>query len=91
MVMELVEHFSIAGIADAGAYLRLPPDDAAKAFASLTEKGYLKVGATTEADCLYVFTLEGREAAKKIPDIDEPMCIPITNIQLERGSDNETD
>ena len=66
MVMELVKHFSIAGISDAGAYLKLPPDDAAKAFSSLTEKGYLKVGATMEADCLYVFTLEGREAAKKL-------------------------
>lgn len=66
MVMELVNHFSIAGIADAGAYLRLPPDDAEKAFASLTEKGYLKVGATMEADCLYMFTFEGREAAKKL-------------------------
>ena len=66
MVMELVKHFSIAGIADAGAYLRLPPDDAAKAFASLAEKGYLKVSVITEADCLYVFTLEGREAAKKL-------------------------
>ena len=30
MVMELMKHFFIAGIADAGAYLRLPPDDAAK-------------------------------------------------------------
>lgn len=69
MVMELVKHFFIAGIADAGAYLRLPPDDAAKAFASLTEKGYLKVCVITEADCLYVFTLEGREAAKKLPGI----------------------
>lgn len=69
MVMELVEHFFIAGIADAGAYLRLPPDDATKAFASLAEKGYLKVRVITEADCLYVFTLEGREAAKKLPGI----------------------
>lgn len=69
MVMELVKHFFIAGIADAGAYLRLPPDDATKAFASLTEKGYLKVRVITEDDCLYVFTLEGREAAKKLPGI----------------------
>ena len=53
----------------AGAYLRLPPADATKAFASLAEKGYLKVGVITEADCLYVFTLEGREAAKKLQGI----------------------
>ena len=28
--------------------------------------------------------LKGLKEAKKIPDIDEPMCIPITNIQLEK-------
>lgn len=26
----------------------------------------------------------GRKAAQRIPDIDEPLCIPITNIQLEK-------
>ena len=35
--------------------------------------------------------LKGLKEAKKIPDIDEPMCIPITNITFGRGSDNETD
>ena len=30
-------------------------------------------------------------AAQGIPNINEPMCIPITNIIFERGSDNETD
>ena len=28
--------------------------------------------------------LKGLKEAKKIPDINEPMCIPITNIQLEK-------
>ena len=35
--------------------------------------------------------LKGLKDAKKIPDINEPMCIPITNITFERRSDNETD
>ena len=42
-------------------------------------------------DCFWELTPEGKEAAQKIPDIDEPMCIPITNITFGRGSDNETD
>ena len=29
-------------------------------------------------------TPEGKEAAQGIPGINEPMCIPITNIQLEK-------
>ena len=35
--------------------------------------------------------LKGLKEAKKIPDIDEPMCIPTTNITFGRGRDNETD
>lgn len=35
-------------------------------------------------DCFWDLTPEGKEAAQKIPDIDEPLCIPITNIQLEK-------
>ena len=35
--------------------------------------------------------LKGLKEAKKIPDINEPMCIPITNITFGRRSDNETD
>lgn len=33
-------------------------------------------------DYFLELTPEGKEAAQGIPDIDEPMCIPITNIQL---------
>ena len=42
-------------------------------------------------DYLLELTPEGKEAAQGIPDINEPMCIPITNITFGRGSDNETD
>ena len=33
-------------------------------------------------DYFLELTPEGKEAAQGIPDINEPMCIPITNIQL---------
>lgn len=42
-------------------------------------------------DYFLELTQEGKEAAQGIPDINEPMCIPITNITFGRGSDNETD
>ena len=35
-----------------------------------------------EVFTLFELTPEGKEAAQGIPDINEPMCIPITNIQL---------
>ena len=34
-------------------------------------------------DYFLELTPEGKEAAQGIPDIDEPMCIPITNIILK--------
>lgn len=42
-------------------------------------------------DCFWDLTPEGKAAAQKIPDINEPLCIPITNITFERGNNNETD
>ena len=42
-------------------------------------------------DCFWELTPEGKKAAQKIPDIDEPMCIPITNIIFGKGNDNEAD
>ena len=35
-----------------------------------------------EVFTLFELTPEGKEAAQGIPDINEPMCIPINNIQL---------
>ena len=35
-------------------------------------------------DYFLELTPEGKEAAQGIPDINEPMCIPITNIQLKK-------
>ena len=35
-------------------------------------------------DYFLELTPEGKEAAQGIPNINEPMCIPTTNIQLEK-------
>ena len=51
----------------------------------------VRVDCCWEFTPIWEFTPEGIEAAKRIPDIDEPLCIPITNITFERGSDNEAD
>ena len=105
MAMKTVHDLGVAGDWDVCNYTGLSPAEAGLALDSLYRKGYLKV-ASTECECdanehgeainVEVFTLfeltpEGRGAAKKIPDIDEPMCIPITNITFGRRSDNETD
>lgn len=98
IVLEKVWRFGIAGASDTWDYMWLSVDDVTAAFESLAEKGYLEI-ATKAYRCdvnehgeavivgvenLWKLTPKGRESAKKIPDIDEPMCIPITNIQLEK-------
>ena len=43
-------------------------------------------------DYFLELTPEGKEAAQGIPDINEPLCIPITNIQLKKWrNENEID
>lgn len=94
------------GVSDVYNYTGLSPDDATAAFASLRKKRYLMIARTEWVlqkneygddilvgfDCFWDLTPEGKEAAKRIPDIDEPLCIPITNIQLEKWRNaNETD
>ena len=96
MVLKTVHDLGVAGDWDVCNYTGLSPAEAGLALDSLYRKGYLKV-ASTECECdaneygeainVEVFTLfeltpEGKEAAQGIPDINEPMCIPITNIQL---------
>lgn len=96
MVLKTVHDLGVAGDWDVCNYTGLSPAEAGLALESLYCKGYLKV-VSTECECdtnehgevinaevytLWEFTPEGKKAAKKIPDIDEPMCIPITNIQL---------
>lgn len=98
MAMKTVHDLGVAGDWDVYNYTGLSPVDAGWALDALYRKGYLKI-VSTKCECdtnehgevinVGVFTLgeltpEGKEAAQKIPDIDEPMCIPITNIQLEK-------
>ena len=98
MAMKTVHDLGIAGDWDVCNYTGLSPVEAGWALDALYRKGYLKV-VSTECECeanehgeainVEVFTLfeltpEGKEAAQWIPDINEPMCIPITNIQLEK-------
>lgn len=92
--MKTVHDLGVAEAWDVYNHTGLSPASACLALGSLYRKGYLKV-VSTKCECdtnehgeainVEVFTLfeltpEGKEAAKKIPDIDEPMCIPITNI-----------
>lgn len=107
MVLKTVHDLGVAGASDVYNYTGLSATKATKALNSLTRKGYLKitarryqcdVNARDEDDVgitfvgnLWELAPKGRKAAQKIPDIDEPMCIPITNITFERGRDNETD
>ena len=105
MTMKTVYDLGGAGDWDVCNYTGLSPTSAGWALDSLYRKGYLGI-VSTKCECdtnergeainVEVFTLfeltpEGKEAAQGIPDIDEPMCIPTTNIIFERGSDNETD
>ena len=98
MVLKTVHDLGIAGYWDVSNYTGLSPVEAGWALDALYRKEYLKI-VSMKCECdtnehgevvnVEVFTLfeltpEGKEAAKKIPDIDEPMCIPITNIQLEK-------
>ena len=98
MAMKTVHDLGVAGDWDVYNYTGLSPAEAGWALDSLYRKEYLKI-VSTKCECdtnehgeavnVEVFTLfeltpEGKEAAQKIPDIDEPMCIPITNIQLEK-------
>lgn len=102
MVLKTVHDLGTAGVSDVQNYMGLLVDDATAAFDSLEKKKYIRIvehdrdieeGEYTivRFDCIWELTPEGKEAAQGIPDIDEPMCIPITNITFGRGSDNETD
>ena len=98
MVLKTVHDLGTAIDSDVCNYTGLSTDDAHAAINSLRKKRYLRVArlkwvsqkneygddVLVKVDCFWGFTPEGRKAAKKIPDIDEPMCIPITNIQLEK-------
>ena len=99
MAMKTVHDLGVAGDWDVCNYTGLSPDDAHAAINSLRKKGYLRVARfewvlqkneygddeLVRVDCLFELTPEGKEAAQGIPDIDEPLCIPITNIQLEKN------
>ena len=98
MVLKTVHDLGTAVVSDVQNYMGLSPNKAARVLKSLERKGYLKIAAkrylcggdaynggiakNTFIGNLWKLTPEGKEAAQKIPDIDEPMCIPITNIQL---------
>lgn len=98
MVMKTVHDLGVAEASDVQNYMGLSATKATRVLKSLERKGYLKIAAKryqcdvnardedeveiTFIGNLWKFTPKGREAAKKIPDIDEPMCIPITNIQF---------
>ena len=104
MAMKTVHDLGVAGGWDVCNYTGLSPVEAGWALDALYRKEYLKI-VSTKCECdtnehgeavnVEVFTLfeltpQGKEAAQGIPDINEPMCIPITNITFGRGSDNET-
>lgn len=98
MTMKTVHDLGTAGASDVQDYTGLSVEDATVAFDSLEKKKYIRIvehdwdieegehGEYTivRFGCLWELTPEGKKAAKKIPDIDEPLCIPITNIQLEK-------
>ena len=96
MVLKTVHDLGAAVDSDVSNYTGLSPDDASAAVNSLRKKGYLRVARfewvlqkneygddeLVRVDCFWELTPEGKEATQGIPDINEPMCIPITNIQL---------
>ena len=98
MALKTVHDLGAAGVSDVCNYTGLSPDDASAAVNSLRKKdtsgllewsGYCKKNEygddeLVRVDCFWELTPEGKEAAQGIPDINEPMCIPITNIQLEK-------
>ena len=105
MALKTVHDLGTAVDSDVSNYTGLSPDDASAAVNSLRKKRYLRVArfewvlrkneygddVLVRVDCFWELTPEGKEAVQGIPDINEPMCIPITNITFGRGSDNETD
>ena len=96
MAMKTVHDLGAAGVSDVCNYTGLLPDDASAAVNSLRKKRYLRVARMewvlqkneygddelVRVNCFFELTPEGKEAAQGIPDINEPMCIPINNIQL---------
>ena len=98
MVLKTVHDLGIAGASDVQNYMGLSPNKATRTLKSLERKGYLKIAAkrylcggdaynegiakNTFIGNLWKLTPKGKEAAQGIHDINEPMCIPITNIQL---------
>ena len=100
MVLKTVHDLGVAGDSDVHNYMGLSATKATRVLKSLERKGYLKIAAkrylcggdaynggiakNTFIGNLWELTPKGKEAAQGIPDIDEPMCIPITNIQLEK-------
>nr|DAU20798.1 MAG TPA: hypothetical protein [Bacteriophage sp.] len=100
MVMKTVHDLGVAEASDVQNYMGISTTKATRTLKSLERKGYLKIAAKRyqcdvnahdENDVeitffgnLWELTPKGREAAKKIPGIDEPMCIPITNVTFER-------
>lgn len=94
MVLKTVHDLGMAGVSDVYNYMGLSADDATEAIDSLREEGYLEVADAediydvneygdliiTEFVFSWRLTPTGVEAAKGLPDIDEPMCIPITNV-----------
>ena len=100
MVLKTVHDLGVAGASDVHNYTGLSATKATKALNSLTRKGYLKiasrryqcdVNARDEDDVgitfvgnLCEFAPKGRKAAQKIPDIYEPLCIPIPISNLKK-------
>ena len=99
MVLKPVRDLGAAVVSDVCNYTGLSPDDASAAINSLRRKRYLRVArlewvsqkneygddVLVRVDCFWNLTPEGRKAAKKIPDIDELMCIPISNLKKWRN------
>ena len=97
MAMKTVYDLGVAGDWDVCNYTGLSPVEASAAVNSLRKKRYLRVARfewvlqkneygddeLVRVDCFWELTPEGKEAAQGIPDINEPMCIPITNIILK--------
>lgn len=97
MVLKTVHDLGTAGVSDVYNYTGLSPDAASAAVNSLRKKRYLRIARMewvlqkneygddilVRVDCFWDLTPEGKEAAKRIPDIDDPLCIPITNIILK--------
>ena len=100
MVLKTVHDLGVAGASDVQNYTGLSATKATKALNSLTRKGYLKIASRryqcdvnvrdeddvgiTFVGNLCEFAPKGRKAAQKIPDIYEPLCIPIPISNLKK-------